>query len=67
MPHWTRDGRGRGMHELRRTFATRLGDAGTPLEDIQRLGRWSSSQMLLEVYSASDAERLKRAAEAFHL
>jgi integrase len=63
--HETPDGRARGMHELRRTFATRLRDQGVPLEDVQRLGRWASSKMLLEVYSASDEDRLRRAAEAF--
>ncbi|MGI8709132.1 MAG: tyrosine-type recombinase/integrase [Actinomycetota bacterium] len=62
--HRTPDGRARGMHELRRTFATRLRDRGVPLEDVQRLGRWASSKMLLEVYSASDDGRLRRAAEA---
>lgn len=61
--HRTGDGRARGMHELRRTFATRLRDRGVPIEDVRRLGRWASSQMLLEVYSASDDERLRRAAE----
>lgn len=59
----TPDGRARGMHELRRTFATRLRDRGVPLEDVQRLGRWSSSKMLLEVYSASGEERLRAAAD----
>ncbi len=58
------DGRARGMHELRRTFATRLRDRGVPLEDVQRLGRWASSKMLLELYSASDGERLRAAANA---
>ena len=62
--HRTPDRRARGMHELRRTFATRLRDRGVPLEDVQRLGRWASSKMLLEVYSASDDGRLRRAAEA---
>ena len=62
--HRTSDGRARGTHELRRTFATRLRDRGVPLEDVQRLGRWASSKMLLEVYSASDDGRLRRAAEA---
>lgn len=62
--HRTGDGRARGMHELRRTFATRLRDRGVPLEDVRRLGRWASSQMLLEVYSASDDDRLRRAADA---
>lgn len=62
--HRTPDGRPRGMHELRRTFATRLRDLGLPLEDVQRLGRWASPKMLLEVYSASGPERLRAAAEA---
>ncbi|MGH2760449.1 MAG: tyrosine-type recombinase/integrase [Actinomycetota bacterium] len=64
VPHRTPDGRPRGMHELRRTFATRLRDRGVPVEDVQRLGRWASSKMLLEVYSASDGDRLRSAAEA---
>lgn len=58
----TPDGRSRGLHELRRTFATRLRDRGVPLEDVQRLGRWSSPQMLLALYSASDDSRLRHAA-----
>lgn len=62
--HLTDDGRARGMHELRRTFATRLRDRGVPLEDVRRLGRWASSKMLLELYSASDGARLRRAADA---
>lgn len=62
--HRTPDGRPRGMHELRRTFATRLRDRAVPLEDVQRLGRWGSSKMLLEVHSASDGDRLRAAAEA---
>jgi integrase len=64
VPHRTADGRSRGMHELRRTFATRLRDLGVPLEDVQRLGRWSSPVMLLAVYSASGEDRLRRAADA---
>ena len=60
VPHLTQDGRPRGLHELRRTFATRLRDRGIPLEDVQRLGRWSSPAMLLQVYSASGEDRLGR-------
>lgn len=59
----TRDGRGRGLHELRRTFATRLRDRGVPLEDVQRLGRWSSPQVLLQLYAATDQDRLRAAAD----
>lgn len=61
--YWSDDGRGRGLHELRRTFATRLRDLGVPLEDVQRLGRWSSPQVLLELYSATSDDRLRRAAQ----
>jgi len=64
VPHQTPDGRARGMHELRRTFATRLRDRGIPLEDVQRLGRWSSPTMLPTVYAASGEERLRAAADA---
>jgi integrase len=64
VPHRTTDGRARGMHELRRTFATRLRDLGVPLEDVQRLGRWSSPAMLLSVYAASSEDRLRAAADA---
>lgn len=59
----TDDGRGRGLHELRRTFATRLRDRGVPLEDVQRLGRWSSPQVLLQLYAATDEDRLRAAAD----
>ncbi len=59
----TADGRGRGLHELRRTFATRLRDRGVPLEDVQPLGRWPSPQVLLALYAASDQKRLRAAAD----
>jgi integrase len=55
---------GRGLHELRRTFATRLRDAGIPLEDVQALGRWSSSQVLLASYAGTSDVRLRAAAQA---
>lgn len=64
VPREAPDGRPRGLHELRRTFATRLRDAGIPLEDVQRLGRWTSSETLLRLYAGSDAQRLRRAADA---
>ena len=59
----TPDGRGRGLHELRRTFATTLSNRGVPLEDVKRLGRWSSPQVLLKLYAASDEDRLRAAAD----
>lgn len=57
-------GRGRGLHELRRTFATRLRAADIPLEDAARLGRWASAQVLLGHYAAVDDTRLRAAAGA---
>lgn len=59
----TADGRGRGLHELRRTFATMLREAGVPLEEVQRLGRWASPQVLLDSYRATRDERLRGAAD----
>jgi integrase len=61
--HKTRDGRSRGLHELRRTFATMLREAGVPLEEVQRLGRWASPQVLLDSYRATRDERLRSAAD----
>lgn len=63
VPYLAPDGLSRGLHELRRTFATRLRDRGVPLEDVQRLGRWSSPQVLLKLYAATDQERLRAAAD----
>jgi integrase len=60
----TADGRGRGLHELRRTFATRLRAAGVPLEDVMRLGRWASPTTLLAHYAGVDEDRLRAAADA---
>lgn len=60
VPTHTRDGRGRQLHELRRTFATRLRERGVSVEYVQRLGRWSSPQMLLELYRAIDDTDLRR-------
>lgn len=64
VPYLRADGRGRGPHELRRTFATRLRDAGVAIEDVMRLGRWASPQVLLAHYAAVDDDRLRRAADA---
>ncbi len=64
VPYKAADGHGRGLHELRRTFATRLRDAGIPLEDVQRLGRWASPQVLLASYAATPEARLRAAADA---
>lgn len=54
-------GAGRGLHELRRTFASRMRDLGVPLEEVQKLGRWASPQMLLSHYRAVDDQRLRTA------
>lgn len=57
------DGRLRGPQELRRTFLARLRDAGVPIEDAQRLGRWASPNVLLVHYATSSTDRLRAAAE----
>ena len=59
----TADGRGRGLHELRRSFATALRQAGVSIEEVQRLGRWSSPRVLLESYSGTEDERLRGAVD----
>jgi integrase len=64
VPAKTPEGVTRGLHEARRTFATRLRRAGIPIEEVQRLGRWASPQVLLEHYSAIDDDRLRSAAAA---
>ena len=58
----SRSGAGRGLHELRRTYATRLRDQEVPLEYVQRLGRWPSPTTLLRHYAAVDEQRLRDAA-----
>lgn len=57
------DGKGRGLHELRRSFATALRQAGVSIEEVQRLGRWSSPRILLESYSGTEDERLRGAVD----
>jgi integrase len=64
VPAKSRGGAGRGLHELRRTFASRLRRAGVSLEEVQRLGRWSSPAMLLAHYRAVDEAHLRDAAGA---
>ena len=64
VPATSRAGAGRGLHELRRTFASRLRRAGVSLEEVQRLGRWSSPAMLLAHYRAVDEVHLRDAAGA---
>jgi integrase len=59
----TPDGRPRGLHELRRTFATMLREQGVPLEEVQRLGRWASPQVLLDSYRATREDSLRSAAD----
>lgn len=65
VPYRTPDGRGRGMHELRRTWATQMLD-GTPLKIVQRLGRWATPAMLLSRYAGSDEQRLRDALDRRH-
>lgn len=59
----TSDGRGRGLHELRRSFATMLREAGVSIEQVQALGRWSSPRVLLESYSATRDDSLRGAVD----
>lgn len=61
VPRTTADGRPRGLHELRRTFATRLRDLNLSVEDVQRLGRWSTAQMLMNFYRALDEDKVRDA------
>ena len=63
VPAKSGDGRGRGLHELRRTFATMLREAGVSLEEVQRLGRWSSPRVLLDSYAATRSDRLRSAVD----
>lgn len=63
VPARTPDGRSRGLHELRRTFTTRLRGLGVLLEDVQALGRWSTPQVLLSYYSAHDEDRMRAAVD----
>lgn len=63
IPAHSRGGKGRGLHELRRTWATRLLDAGARTEDVARLGRWSSAQVLLRHYAGSPEDRLRAVIE----
>lgn len=60
---------GQVVHELRRTWATRLRDAGVPLEDVMRLGGWSTPDVLLRLYAGRPSARLAAAADvaAAHL
>lgn len=40
------------VHDLRRTFASRLLDRGVPIETVMRLGAWSSSSTMFQHYIA---------------
>lgn len=63
------NGRTRGLHALRRTFATALRAQGAGVEEVMRLGRWASSSVLLESYSEVNEDRqraaLDKLADAF--
>lgn len=65
---WTKACRRAGItdlhiHDLRRTFGTRLAIAGVPLDAIMRLGGWSNYQILLKRYAHLQPEHLREHAE----
>lgn len=53
------------FHDLRHTFATRLVQAGVDLYTVQRLGRWSSYDMV-QRYGHHNTDSLRKALEAVH-
>lgn len=57
------DTAGRGVHEARRTWASRLRRAVVPVELLQSLGRWEPPTVPLSHYSAVDQAALRAAAE----
>lgn len=42
------------IHSTRHTFATNLLQLGTALKDVQELGGWSDTRVLLEIYSHAE-------------
>lgn len=52
------------LHSTRHTWATRMVQLGIPLTDIQKLGGWTTSRMLLEIYSHTVQESQRIAMES---
>ena len=49
--------RGRGMHSLRRKFATEL--RHLPMKDLQQLGGWKDHNTILKAYQHPDMEAMR--------
>ena len=49
--------RGRGLHSLRRKFATEL--RHLPMKDLQQLGGWKDHNTILKVYQQPDLEAMR--------
>ena len=49
--------RGRGMHSLRRKFATEL--RHLPMKDLQQLDGWKDHNTILKVYQQPDMEAMR--------
>ena len=50
-------------HLLRRTWATRLADAGAPVTDLMQQGGWASIEMVNTYYAGSEDRALERVAK----
>lgn len=58
---WTWDGvkpEGARFHDVRRTWATWLRDAGVSLDDLQNMGGWATREILGRVYAVAQANTL---------
>lgn len=64
VPATSTSGKGRALHELRRTWAERTRRAGIPVEDAARAGGWSTHATMQRHYSATPDDRLDRASGA---
>lgn len=51
------------VHDLRRSWATRMAIQGVPIDAILRLGGWNNYAMLLKRYAHLQPEHLREAAE----
>ena len=51
--------KGRGLHSLRRKFATEMKD--TPLRDLAHLGGWKCTNTVVMVYQQPDDETMRAA------
>lgn len=42
------------FHEMRHTYFTRRAEDGVPIKDLQVMGGWSSTRMLMEIYAHAE-------------